>query len=143
MKFKPSVNLRVFGKIAVFSLLLMGTGCFWGDEYETRHLIGHYYLDEFEPGLWHLHFDDQESGLADALFNSSIVEAGFNDKCIILRAVGPAPQLYIVPLSTTENREVARRSIIGPLHLAEFQVAVHRIVGNDLPRINPELTKAD
>jgi hypothetical protein len=89
-----------------------------------------------------LHFEDQE-GLADALFNNQIVEAGFNDKCIILRALGPAPQFYVIPLSSTENREVARRSILGPLHLADFQVAVRRVAGKDLPRIDLKLTKAD
>lgn len=125
------------------ALVLGLNSCFWGDEYETRRLTGHYYLDEFEPGSWYLHFDDEEFGLGDALFNNQVVEAGFNDKCIILRTVGSVPQFYIVPLSDTEDREVARRSIVGPLSMAEFQVAVHRIAGNDVPRIDPELTKAD
>lgn len=145
MKAKPIAFRQAVGKIfAYLFFLLLTTGCFWGDEYATRHLTGHYYLDESEPGsgTWFLHFEEKE-GLADALFNNQVVEAGFNDKCIILRAVGPAPQLYIVPLSGTEDREAARRSIIGPLHLAEFRVAVRRIAGNDLPRIDPTLTKAD
>lgn len=130
---------------ALLVLLVVTPGCFWGDEFETRHLTGHYYLSEVEPhsGMWSLHFEDEEWGLADALFNNQVVEVGFNNKCIILRAIGPAPQLYVVPLSDTQDRKVARRSIIGPLHLAEFRTVVRRIAGNDLPRIDPELTKSD
>ena len=136
----PSLAGKVF---TLLVLLLLTTSCFWGDEYETRHLTGHYYLDESEPGsgTWSLHFEDQE-GLADALLNNQIVEAGFNDKCIILREIGPAPQFYVIPLSDTEDREVARRSILGPLYLADFRTAVRRIAGKDLPRIDPKLTKA-
>jgi hypothetical protein len=132
------------GFLAVTLALGLG-GCFWGNEYETRHLIGNYYLCAVEPnaGTWSLHFDDEEFGLGDNLLASPVVEAGFNKKYLILRVVGPAPQLYVIPVSTTENREAARRSIIGPLTLNEFQTVVRRVSGNDLPTINPALTKAD
>jgi len=72
-------KLPGFAKL-LLPLLLLFSGCFWGDEYETKHLVGHYYLDEVEhgSGAWYLHFEDENYGLADALFNCPIVEAGFN-----------------------------------------------------------------
>jgi hypothetical protein len=145
MKAKSAKCCLLAGKaLALLLFLFVLPGCFWGDEFETKHLTGSYYLSEVEPdsGTWSLYFADEEWGLADALL-SNIVEAGFNSKCIILRAVGPPPQFYVVPLSSTKDREVARCSIVGPLPLAEFRTAVQRIAGNDLPRIDPELTKAD
>ncbi|WP_157781074.1 hypothetical protein [Hymenobacter sedentarius] len=122
----------------------MLSGCFWGDEYETKHLVGHYYLDETEPdsGAWYLHFDDEEFGLADALFNCPVVDAGFNDKCIIKRAVCTTPQFYIARMTGTADREVARRNILGPLTKIEFNEALHKLCGNAIPRFDSNLTKA-
>ncbi|WP_460619703.1 hypothetical protein [Hymenobacter ruber] len=123
-------------------LLLLLAGCFWGDEYETRHLIGHYYLDEVEPdaGAWYLHFEDEEFGLADALFNCQIVEAGFNERCIIVRAICTNPQFYIVPVTHTKDRETARSSIKGPLSRQQFQTELRRICGDELPQFDSKLT---
>ena len=125
-----------------FSLLL--SGCFWGDEYETKHLIGHYYLDEAESnsGAWYLHFDDEEFGLADALFNCQIVEAGFNKRCIIMRAVCTNPQFYLAPVTGTNDREIARQNIRGPFTKTKFEAELKRICGNDLPHFDYNLTKA-
>ena len=130
-------------RIAKFLLpaTLLLSSCFWGDKYETRHLIGHYYLDEVAPktGVWYLHFDDEKFGLADALFNCQIVEAGFNERCIIMRAVCTNPQFYIVPVTDTEDREAARRDIRGPFSEQKFKSELKRICGDELPQFDSKL----
>jgi len=125
-------------------LLLLLSGCFWGDEYETKHLVGHYYLDEVEPnsGTWYLHFEDEEFGLADALFNCPVVEAGFNKRCIIMRAVCTDSQFYLMPITATNDRELARQNIRGPFPKEKFEAELKRICGSDLPQFDSNLTKA-
>jgi hypothetical protein len=134
----------MFGVVKVLlPALLLCLGCFWADEYETRHLIGHYFLDEIQPdsGAWYLHFDDEEFGLADALFNCPVVDAGFNERCIILRAVCANPQFYLVPITATNDREVARQSIRGPFTREKLEAELKTLCGNGLPHFNPSLTK--
>jgi|GEM_PF-1814177 len=123
-------------------LLLLLSGCFWGDEYETKHLIGPYYLDESEAnsGVWYLHFDDEKYGLADALFNCHVVEAGYNDRCIIMRAVCTNPQFYLLPITTMKDREVARRNIRGPFTKAQLDTELKRICGANRPQFDGNLT---
>ena len=136
--------MKISGPIKLLPLLLLFlTGCFWGDEYRTKHLTGSYYLDEVEPnsGAWYLHFEDEKSGLADALINCQIVEAGYNEQCIIIRAVCTNPQFYFLPITTTQDREVARRSIQGPFTKQQFDTELKRICGNDLPQFDDNLTK--
>jgi hypothetical protein len=120
------------------------SGCFWGDESETRPLAGHYYLNGISnEDPWYLYFEDEEWGLADALINSRIAEAGFNKKCIVLRVASIGPQFYVVPLSkasNTEGREAARSKIVGPLTKAEFQTTVRRLNDGLLVPFDPELT---
>jgi hypothetical protein len=120
------------------------SGCFWGDESETRHLTGHYYLNGIsDEDPWYLYFDDEEWGMADALVNSRIAEAGFNAKCIVLRAASSGPQYYIVPLgkaSSVESREAARRKIIGPLSKVEFQAMTRQLNNGALVPFDAELT---
>lgn len=125
-------------------LLLLLAGCFWGDEYETRHLIGRYYLDETEAksGAWYLHFEDEEFGLADALFNCQAVEAGYNERCIIMRAVCTNPQFYILPITATNDREVVRRSIRGPFTKQQFDAELRNLCGKNIPHFEDNLTKA-
>ncbi|WP_216688629.1 hypothetical protein [Hymenobacter siberiensis] len=124
-------------------LLLLLAGCFWGDEYRTRHLVGHYYLDEVEPnsGAWYLHFEDEKSGLADALINCQVVEAGYNERCIIMRAVCTNPQFYLLPITATQDREVARHGIRGPFTKQQFDTELKRICGDDSLRFDDNLTK--
>ena len=123
-------------------LTLTLSGCFWGDEYETRHLIGSYYLCEAGAGTgaWYLHFDDEAYGLADALFNSQIVGAGFNDRCIMMRAAGTNPQFYIAPVTRTKDRETARSDIRGPFSEQKFKIELKRICGDELPQFDSKLT---
>lgn len=150
---------RAVSWLLLLPLTLAVSGCFWGDESETRQITGNYYLNGVSAeDPWYLHFDDEEWGLADALISSRIAEAGFNDKCIVLRAASTGPQFYIVPLSKVgaiqsrvyvvplnkvvdpESREAARKNIIGPLSKAEFQVKVRLLNNGVLVPFNPELT---
>lgn len=134
--------LKITKLLPLLSLLL--AGCFWGDEFQTRHVVGHYYLDEFErgSGAWYLHFKDEEFGLADALINCPIVEAGYNERCIIARAVCTNPQFYIVPLTQTKNRETARHSIRGPFSKQKFEMELRKICGNERPQFDAKLTNS-
>ena len=150
---------RAVGWLLLLPLALAVSGCFWGDESETRHLTGPYYLNGIsKEDPWSIHFDDEEWGLADALISSRIAEAGFNAKCIVLRAASPGAQFYVIPLddtsvvkskvylipvgkdSATEGREAARRKIIGPLSKAEFQANVRQLNNGALVPFDPELT---
>jgi hypothetical protein len=145
--------------LLLLPLALAVAGCFWGDESITRQITGHYYLNGVsDEDPWYLHFEDEEWGLADALISSRIAEAGFNAKCIVLRAASPGPQFYIVPLSKAgdiesrvyifpltkavdpESREAARRKIIGPLAKAEFQAKVRQLNNGALVPFDPDLT---
>ncbi len=81
MSHKPFVNRLAVGRwLLLLPLALVVNGCFWGNEFKTRHLIGHYYLDgiDSQADSWYLHFEDKEWGLADALISSTIAEAGFS-----------------------------------------------------------------
>jgi hypothetical protein len=87
-----------------------------------------------------------------------MAEAGFNEKCIVLRAACLGPQFYIVPLSKTramqsrvyvvpinkvvdpESREAGRQNSIGPLSKAEFQAKVRQLNNGALVPFDPELT---
>ena len=132
-------------KISKFLLpiLVLLSGCFWGDEYETKQLIGPYYLCEVQPnsGTWYLHFDDDEFGLADALFNCPIVEAGFNARCIIMRAVCANPQFYIALVKAIKEREVARYNIRGPFTKQKIETELKKVCGDNLPQFDSDLTK--
>ena len=129
--------------LLVLPLALAVSGCFWGDESETRQITGNYYLDGVsEKDPWYIHFDDGV-GLADALISSRIAEAGFNEKCIVLRAASPGAQFYVIPLSkasASESREEVRHKIIGPLTTAEFQTTIRRLNNGALVPFDPELT---
>ena len=133
---------RITALFLLSSALL--SSCFWGDEGETKHLVGHYYLDEVQPdsGAWYLHFADEDFGLADALFNCQIVEAGFNKRCIIVRAICSNPQFYLAPVSDTKDREIARQAIRGPFTKQQFEAELRKICGNDLPKFDSKLTSA-
>ena len=98
---------------------------FWGDECDTKHLTGHYYLVESTPGssTWDLHFDDEEFGIADGPTRSSVAEVGFNTQCNVMRAAGTEARFYVVPLTETDDRAKARQNIIGPLSRDEFELA--------------------
>ncbi|WP_125932477.1 hypothetical protein [Hymenobacter glacialis] len=123
-------------------LTLLLAGCFWGDERETRHLVGNYYLNETGPdsGAWYLHFDDENFGLADALFNCQIVEAGFNKQCIIMRATCTNPQFYIARINRANDREIARNAIQGPYTSQELQAKLQRLSGDDVLSFDATLT---
>jgi hypothetical protein len=124
-------------------LILAATGCFWGDESETRQLTGNYYLNGVSAeDPWYIYFGDGV-GLADALISARVAEAGFNDKCIVLRAVSSGAQFYVIPLgkiSTVESREEVRNKIIGPLAKAEFQAKVRHLNNGAMVPFNPKLT---
>lgn len=122
--------------------LLMLSGCFGGDEGETQHLIGPYYLDAAYPAekAWYLHFDDEEFGLADALFNCQVVEVGYNETCVVMRAVCTDPQFYILPISGTDTREDARRAIQGPYTKRKFDQELKALCGEALPHFDAALT---
>ena len=135
---------RVFLRwLLLLPLALTVASCLWGDESEIRQLTGNYYLDGVSSeDPWYIYFDDGV-GLADALINVRVAEAGFNDKCIVLRAASPSAQFYIIPLdeiSTTQGREAARRNIIGPLSKTEFQAKVRQLNNGALVPFDPELT---
>ena len=83
----------------------------------------------------------KKSGLADALLNCQVVEAGYNERCIIMRAVCTNPQFYILPVSKTQDREVARRSIRGPLTKQQFDTELKNVCGQDVPHFDDNLTK--
>lgn len=124
-------------------LLLCLAGCFWGSEFETRHLIGPYYIDEVAPdsGEWYLHFEDEEFGLADALLNCPVVEAGYNERCLIMRANCTNPQFYLLPITATTDREVARSSIRGPFTQPQFDAELKKICGAAVPQFDKDLTQ--
>ena len=130
--------------LLLLPLALAVSGCFWSDESETRHLTGHYYLNGVsEEDPWYIHFADEEWGLADALISSRMAEAGFNDKCIVLRAASTGAQFYVIPLgrpSDVESRDEVRQKIIGPLSKVEFQTAVRQLNNGALVPFDPELT---
>lgn len=136
------IKRRVFLRKIALLMLLAVPGCFPFSEWDDKHLTGHYYLCEAktDSGTWYLHFDDEEFGLADALISERVVQAGFNSKCIILKAAGTQPRFYIVPLTNTDNRDIARQYIIGSLKGPEFAVALRRISGTELPTFNADLT---
>lgn len=138
------MRFKSFGCWLLLPLMLMVTGCFWGSEFETRHLIGHYYLDGFESkGEWNLYFEDEKEELGEALLNEYIAEAGFSKNCIVLRAASNGPQYYIIPLGNTldsESREFARSKIIGPLSKTVFQATVRQLNNGVLILFAPELT---
>lgn len=130
--------------LLLLPLALAVSGCFWGDKSKTRHLTGPYYLNNVSAeDPWYIHFADEEWGLADALISSRIAEAGFNNKCIVLRAAISGAQFYVIPLdkaSTIEGREAARRRIIGPLINTKFHTTVRRLNNGALVPFDPELT---
>lgn len=135
---------RAIGWLLLLPLALAATGCFWGDESETRHVTGNYYLNGVsdEDG-WYIHFDDEEYGLADALINNRVAEAGFSANCLVLRAASPDAQFYVIPLSKAsalEDRAEVRNKIIGPLFKAEFQAKVRQLNNGALVPFDPELT---
>ena len=145
MSYKPLLNrLTARSRLLLFLLLPMATSCFWGSEFETRHLIGHYYLDGFEArGEWYLHLEDEKEELGGALINEYVAGAGFNKNCIVLRVASTGPQFYIIPLGSTsdvESREFVQSKIIGPLTKAEFQATVRRLNKGELVPFDPELT---
>lgn len=52
--------LRAGGWLLLPPLALAISGCFWGDESETRHLTGPYYLNGVsKEDPWYTHFDDE------------------------------------------------------------------------------------
>ena len=106
--------------------------------------MGHYYLDgSSAENPWYLYFEDEEGELGEALLNKYIAEAGFSEKCIVLRAVGPAPAYYFIPTNYAaerQDRESARNRIVGPLNKKEFQVEVRRLNNGLLVPFDPELT---
>lgn len=154
--------LRAVSWLLLLPLALAVSGCFWGDESVTRQVTGNYYLNGVsDEDSWYLHFNDEEWGLADALINNKIAEAGFNKKCIVLRAASTSPQFYIVPLGKVsvvesrvyvvplselskvvdpDSREAARNKIIGPLSKAEFQAKVRQLNNGALVPFNPDIT---
>ena len=138
--------LRVAVKrwLLLLPLALAVSGCFWASEFETRHLVGHYYLDGVsDENPWYLYFKDEEGELGEALLSRYIAEAGFSEKCIVLRATGPAPAYYFIPTDYAverQEREFARSKIVGPLSKTEFQVAVRRLNNGALVPFDPELT---
>ena len=117
--------MRLYRALCLILPTLVLSSCFWGDECDTKHLTGHYYLVENTPSssTWDLHFDDEEFGLADGLTRSSVAEVGFNTQCIVVRATGTEARFYIVPLIEADDRAEARQNIIGPLSRDEFELA--------------------
>jgi len=59
-----------------------------------------------------------------------------------MRAICTNPQFYIVLVSATKDREVARRAIRGPFTRQEFQTELKRICGYDLPQFDANVTIA-
>jgi hypothetical protein len=132
------------GALLLLPLALIATSCFWGDESETRQITGNYYLNgESDEDPWYIHFADEKWGLADALINTRIAEAGFSEKCIVLRAARPSAQFYVIPLgkaADVESRDEVRHKIIGPLSKTEFQTAVRQLNNGALVPFDAELT---
>ncbi|WP_140468453.1 hypothetical protein [Hymenobacter nivis] len=130
----------------LFLLPLLLTSCFWGDEYDTHQLTGRYYLSRIEPSLdeWELYFDEETNGrgLGEAIIKHPIVEAGFNEKCIILRVAGMSPQFYIALMTNAVNQVEARANVRGPMTKHEFQNFKREIDGDTLLQFNPSLIKS-
>ena len=143
MKFSKKARLLII-KTLVLALPFCATSCFWGDEYDTRQVTGHYYLSKNEPSLdeWNLYFEEETTGLAGALFDRPIVEAGFNEKCIIMRVTGASPQFYIALITNAVDRAEAQANIRAPMTKDEFQNVMREINGDTLLKFNPDLTKS-
>ena len=144
---KPKVGFRrlLLARLLMFLLLFSATSCFWGDEYGTKQLTGQYYLSKAEPSsdYWCLYFEEgEENILGEPLFNRWIEKVGFNDTCIIMQAVGAAPEFYIARITNTKDRGTAHSNVLGPLTKKEFQASVQAINGDILLRFNPDLTKS-
>jgi hypothetical protein len=139
------MKLRAFlSCLLLLPLALAVSGCFWASEFETRHLTGHYYLDGASAkNPWYLYFKDEEGELGGALLSRYVSEAGFSEKCIVLRATGPVPAYYVIPTddaSARQEREFARSRIIGPLSKTEFQAKVRQLNNSALVPFDPDLT---
>ena len=108
--------MRFYRALCLILPTLVLSSCFWGDECDTKHLTGHYYLVENTLGFstWDLHFDDEEFGLAEGLTRSSVAEGGFNTQYIVMRATGTEARFYVVPLTKADDRAEAHQNIIGP-----------------------------
>ena len=133
---------RIIAAVMVMTIAsLILTGCFWGDEFSTKHLTGPYYIIELQPqsGVWGLYFEDANSILGEPV-TPPVVKVGFNETCIIMQAAGSPPSFYIVPLRATEDKSAAIEAIIGPLEKKEFYETLHSFSGKEFLRVNPNLT---
>ena len=117
--------MKLYRVLCLILPTLVLSSCFWGDECDTKHLTGHYYLVENTLGssTWDLHFDDEEFGLAEGLTRSSVAEVGFNTQCIVMRATGTEARFYVVPLTEADDRAEARQNNSSPLSRDEFELA--------------------
>ena len=135
---------RAIGWLLLLPLALAATGCFWASEFETRYLVGHYCLNGASAeNPWYLYFEDEQGELSWSLLSEYIAEAGFSEKCIVLRAASPTLAYYVIPTdyaAARQEREFARSQIIGPLSKAEFQAKVRRLNNGALVPFDPELT---
>jgi hypothetical protein len=116
-------------KLLLLPLLTL-TACFWGDDWDTEHLTGRYYVLGNGPQRseteWHdaqLYFDDEQYGYAEPLIRPNLAAVRFNDAFIVAETAQLlttrqqtriARQYYLVPVSPGKSHFQAVELVQGP-----------------------------
>lgn len=112
--------------------LLALTACFWGDDWDTEHLTGRYYVLGEEPGWgkqdWRsaqLYFKDERFGFAEPLIPRDVTAVAYNG-AVLVAEVGTLVitqhskrlecQYYLMPLYTGTDGSQARALVQGPFN---------------------------
>jgi hypothetical protein len=117
-------------KLLLLLPLLGLTACFWGDDWDTEHLTGRYYVLGTGPGWgetdWQyaqLYFDDEEFSYGEPLIRPNIAAVRFNDDFIVVEtaALVATPQqtridrqYYLVPIWQGQSHFQAVKLVEGP-----------------------------